>query len=542
MEDYDETRAATDTGDAQHRRDDIDGLRCLAVAAVVAFHAVDGYDAGFCGVDVFFAISGFVVAASLKRRERTSTKTFLVEFYARRAKRLAPALFLTILATAVGLRLVPLHERDARISYDAALCALGGASNIFFAVLFTSEKQREARSSTTEPAGYFASWTRTEEDVFLHDAEADPFLHTWSLGVEEQFYLILPCLFLLAHSERILNDNVAVSIALVSCLLSLVCGIVLHVIGEADYAFYLLPSRLWELAAGWLVCELNRDVPERHALKIDLLGAALLACALAVSKPHQYPLPGALPAILGTCCILMNPHGKLNALLAKKPFPAIGRASYGLYLFHWPLLVLLRLGLAHQILATCIALVISLPLTYASFQYVETPARKWAPKRRAAPLFATLFSFGACAIAVSQLRPGDRSSGTSSGYSTEESVPGPPFFGAEFDANAWERINTNVTCGAEAYYASCNVMDRGVPCACATNCTATTHLPQKAGQGTIPCMRTAVPQCQGWYSTNFDAGSWPFGVWRSECFFLSSAVRGSRAVNLMRPSWVAAMA
>ena len=92
MEDYDETRAATDTDDTSHRRDDIDGLRCLAVAAVVAFHAVDEYDAGFCGVDVFFAISGFVVAASLKRRERTSTKTFLVEFYARRAKRLAPDL------------------------------------------------------------------------------------------------------------------------------------------------------------------------------------------------------------------------------------------------------------------------------------------------------------------------------------------------------------------------------------------------------------------------------------------------------------------
>ena len=88
MEDYDETRAATDTGDASHRRDDIDGLRCLAVAVVVAFHAVDAYDAGFCGVDVFFAISGFVVAASLKRRERTSTRTFLVEFYGRRAKRL----------------------------------------------------------------------------------------------------------------------------------------------------------------------------------------------------------------------------------------------------------------------------------------------------------------------------------------------------------------------------------------------------------------------------------------------------------------------
>ena len=536
MDDYDETRAATDTGDASHRRDDIDGLRCLAVAAVVAFHAVDEYDAGFCGVDVFFAISGFVVAASLKRRERTSTRTFLVEFYARRAKRLAPALFLTILATAVGLKLVPLHERDARIAYDAALCALGGASNIFFAVLFTSEKKREAKSSATEPAGYFSrDWGTTRSDVFLHDAEANPFLHTWSLGVEEQFYLVLPGLFLLAHSERILNDNVAVAVALVACVLSLVCGIVFLVLGEADYAFYLLPSRLWELAAGWLVCEGNRDVPERHALKIDFLGAALLACALAVSKPQQYPLPGALPAILGTCCFLMNPSGKLNAILSKKPFPEIGRASYGLYLCHWPLLVLLRLGLAHQILATCIALLISLPLTYVSFTYVETPARTWAPKRRAAPLFATLFSFGACAIAVSQLRPGDRSSGASGGYPAEDAVPGPPFFGAEFDANAWERVDANVTCGAAAYYASCNAVERGVPCACATNCTSTTHLPEKAGQGTIPCMRTAVPQCQGWYATNFDEGSWPFGVWRSECFFLSSAVSDS-AQKLMRSS------
>jgi peptidoglycan/LPS O-acetylase OafA/YrhL len=529
MEDLEETRAATGPA-TTHRRDDVDGLRCLAVAAVLAFHALDGYDAGFCGVDVFFAVSGFVVAASLKRRERPSTRAFLVEFYARRAKRLAPALACAIVAAAVGLRLVPLPDRDARIASDAALCALGGASNIFFAMLFARERRRDAQIESSAPAGYFSrDWGRTEKEVFRHAADANPFLHTWSLGVEEQFYLVLPCLFLVAHAIR--RDHAPAAVAAAACLASLVCGIVFLVLGEPDLAFYLLPSRLWELAAGWLVCECGH-VPARHAGKVDLLGAAFLGYAAVASRPAQYPLPGALPAILGTCCVLANTHGRLNAFLSTIPLPEIGRASYGLYLYHWPLLVLFRLGLAHQILATVVALILSIPLTAASFVYLETPVRAWRPKRRAAPLYATLFGFGACAIAVRELRPGDRrASGTSGGeFPADAALPGPPFFGSQFDRNAWDRVETNGTCGEAAYFASCGAV-RGVPCACAATCgPATTHLPAGAGAGPIPCFRNATPQCQGWYSTDFDAGAWPFGVWRSECFFLSSAA-GSGGVD-----------
>ena len=170
MEDYDETRAATDTSDAQVTAATT-LMACAASPSPPSSPSTRSmsYDAGFCGVDVFFAISGFVVAASLKGRERTSTKTFLVEFYARRAKRLAPALFLTILATAIGLRLVPLHERDARIAYDAALCALGGASNIFFAVLFTNEKneKRGARPRSRRATSRRGPGTKTRSSSMM---------------------------------------------------------------------------------------------------------------------------------------------------------------------------------------------------------------------------------------------------------------------------------------------------------------------------------------------------------------------------------------
>ena len=348
----------------------IDGLRAIAVLAVIAYHLDERWlPGGFAGVDVFFAISGFVVAASVHGWREGGLGSFLGYFYARRVQRIVPALLACLLLTSVASALVVPAAWLSRANELTGLHAFFGLSNWYLA------HQREA---------YFAPTT-----------EFNPYTHTWSLGVEEQFYLLFPLLFFAwtrGGRWRVLSSCL-VAVALVASLA------VAMQLARTDRtgAFYLIQSRVWELASGVLLFQLLalcKRAQAWHGRSIDLLarGAAwlslgLLAWGLATSNPRAFSWPGAWLPVLGTLGVIGFLHaregGVLHAALGSAPMATIGRLSYSLYLWHWPVFVLLRWtsGL-ESVGARCIALAATFALATASYFVVERPLRYSAWLRR----------------------------------------------------------------------------------------------------------------------------------------------------------------
>jgi peptidoglycan/LPS O-acetylase OafA/YrhL len=266
----------------------IDGLRAVAVLAVVAYHAGLG-GAGYVGVDVFFVISGYLITQVL----RGGFDVF--DFYARRVRRIVPAAVLVVLATLAASALLLSPSQQAQTANSAGAALVFGA-NVFFQM-------------TT--GGYF-------------DASADemPLLHLWSLSVEEQFYLLWPLLMLVRR--RWIVVVALASLALAEAL-------------PQSAAFYQMPARAWELAAGGLVALYAPRI--RHA---GVIGSVLLVFAILVPMP-TFPGIGALPAVVGAALVLAGVHhGDRLPWLEAKPMVGVGLISYSLYLWHWPLLALYR--------------------------------------------------------------------------------------------------------------------------------------------------------------------------------------------------------
>lgn len=351
----------------------IDGLRAVAVLAVVAFHAgVPWLPGGYVGVDVFFVVSGFLITGLLLREFETRGDISLIGFYERRVRRLAPALLLVLAVTlALGaLFLVPIGGEQQGLAKSTIATLLLG-SNVWFA---------------HATGGYFDA-----------PAAAQPLLHTWSLSVEEQFYLVWPALLLLAArwAKRRGRDSdraAAATLALVG-LASLALSIITTQT-HPEFAFFGSPTRAWEFAIGGLAFFLirRRNTPIPLAQPLALLGLAAIIWACASLVEGETPFPGwraGIPALGAALVILGGEHnerGWCTRWLTLRPMVFIGLLSYSLYLWHWPLLVVARLETLGEIGPWPIAgiCMLSFVLAWLTYQYVENPLR-----RKQYPLMAT---------------------------------------------------------------------------------------------------------------------------------------------------------
>ena len=352
-------------------RPDIEGLRAIAVIAVVLYHAgVPGVSGGYIGVDVFFVISGFLITGLLWREVTTTNTVGLGRFYGARARRLLPAAATVGVATAVGAAIVlpPLQARNVFLDGIASALYVG---NYRFAGQGTD---------------------------YLTSGGPSPFQHYWSLGVEEQFYLLWPVLIIgTAWLVRRRGDAAASR--------ALPYGVVLALVGAASlaaslawtrtsppWAFFSLPTRAWELAAGGLVA-----LSIHHWRRLPLLPAAIVGwggLALIVLTCTQlgpgtpYPGTAALLPVLGTALVIGGGcvTGGLGAgrVLCRPAMRAIGRVSYSWYLWHWPVLLLMppMLGEPDGLPARLTALAVSAGLAVITLHLVENPGRFAAALRR----------------------------------------------------------------------------------------------------------------------------------------------------------------
>ena len=339
----------------------IDGLRAIAVLVVIVFH-IDAWHSlagGFTGVDMFFVISGYVISQSLATRGSLSFPAYLVDFYRRRFLRILPALLVVLLACfLLSAMFVPLIWRS-ELNAHTGLAAFFGLSNFTLA------------------------WNT--DTYFSPEAGLNPYLHTWSLAVEEQFYLIFPALYFLwlRYQQRVVLVR-----ALLPALALLSFGIsVLQSRSEPLSAFYLLPSRFWELAAGAMLFQLiqTRQRWPRSAIGMRLilaLGLILLAFGFLLADRQQFPIPWALSTVAGTVLLIAaivqttNAPPLLVRMLQSSPMTYIGRLSYSLYLWHWPIAVFLRWTTGLEFLAVKLVYpILVFAFAAASYHWIEIPIR-----------------------------------------------------------------------------------------------------------------------------------------------------------------------
>jgi peptidoglycan/LPS O-acetylase OafA/YrhL len=338
----------------QAYRRDIDGLRALAVAAIVIHHAFPAVlPGGFVGVDLFFVISGFLITRILAEA-RDGGRFSWGGFYLRRARRIVPAY---VLATLVTAALAAWIEMPRLLAQTGAAAA---ASGLFLANVLAAQSP-----------GYFAP-----------SLQQNPLLHLWSLGVEEQFYLVWPALIALLSLGALRRARAGLALALLAA--SLVLAQVMVAGGGGVAAFFYLPTRAWEfLAGGILALGLVRPPGDSRAANLAA-GCGLLAIAwslVALNQASPFPGLSAVPACLGAALLVWSGQDATPgaaALLRAAPVVALGRVSYSLYLWHWPLLVLAA-DVAQQPLTIVQRLgvvALSLGLAVLTWRFVEQPLRR----------------------------------------------------------------------------------------------------------------------------------------------------------------------
>lgn len=347
-------------------RPDIDGLRAIAVLLVVAYHAkVPGIVSGFLGVDIFFVISGYVISRLLLREMRESGTLGFVQFWLRRVVRLGPA-FLLVVLTVLSAAPFVLERLSGEIGplARAALAALGLNANHFF---------------LSESADYFAA-----------ASETNPLLHMWSLSVEEQFYLLWPALLLLGwqaqRRPRLLLAVVmfaAISLALAVWLAS----------ANPAAAFYLLPARAWQLLVGASLAVAETRTKTAADGEISdtgraswqpWLGASLISASVILDgNVHRSWLPMlSAVAVFGTAILIYSgANSRSHVVLRVLAHPAVvylGRVSYPVYLWHWPLLVMTRSTRLYEPAASqdAVCVLAAFALGALTYEYVEKPVQR----------------------------------------------------------------------------------------------------------------------------------------------------------------------
>jgi peptidoglycan/LPS O-acetylase OafA/YrhL len=347
-------------------RPDIDGLRAIAILAVLAFHAFPAVaPGGFVGVDVFFVISGYLITGLLLA-DLAAGRFSLLDFYRRRIRRIFPALVVVLLAC-LGYGWFALRSEVYALLGRQVAWGAGFASNL----LQWSE------------AGYF------------NPAGArKPLLHLWSLGIEEQFYLAWPLLLWLAWRVR---GGARILVALVLCA-SLAYA--LHLTRSAPVAAFFSPfSRVWELATGAMLAIAMRQrdasdgMPMPFATPASIAGLALVVASIALLDPrHPYPGWRALLPVSGSALLIAAGPGALanRLLLSRRTMIGIGLVSYPLYLWHWPLLVFQNFDNDGEVAQSqrLAALALAFVLAFLTYRFIETPLRFGPRARRNAWLLA----------------------------------------------------------------------------------------------------------------------------------------------------------
>lgn len=336
--------------DSKRYLPEIDGLRAVAVIAVITNHFVEDWmQSGFLGVDIFFVISGFVITSYLREVRPAGWKEYLSEFYARRIKRLFPALVVYVLLT-----------------------------NIFFLTLTTTQSPELFRTGGLSLLGLSNIYLfLTSTDYFSLDARLNPFMHTWSLGVEEQFYLLFPAIFALAgfvpklRKHNLNGTALLVGIAAASFLLYLA----MYFISE-NAAFYLIPGRMWELSLGsltFLLYERRQNISSWNTS--SLISFIALIALLATSQIDQAAITITGGILTALVLWSVRTGDVVHKILTTKPLIFIGLLSYSLYLWHWGILVLGKWTIGDGAVAKALFLVLTLAFSMFSYYVIEKPLR-----------------------------------------------------------------------------------------------------------------------------------------------------------------------
>jgi peptidoglycan/LPS O-acetylase OafA/YrhL len=377
-------------------RPDIDGLRAIAIFSVVFYHAgFPGFSGGFVGVDVFFVISGFLITSQLFNEAVATGRVSLSAFYARRVRRLMPAGLLVVTVTLLlgGIFMNPGSDDQRSLARSAMAVAFFGSNFYFF--------------DTTK--GYFDAPTFSM-----------PLLHTWSLAIEEQYYLIWPLLMLLvfrfsraSHAESPMRKRAVWTLSVMLLVSLAVC--IGTTPGYQNFAFYLLPARVWEFSIGGLAGLAGPAFYARLRCCAEWLAATGLALIIysVVALNEGTPFPGwaAILPVFGATLLIIgmtaDERGIVRRLLAARPMVWIGLLSYSWYLWHWPLLSIYRtysLG-ALDIAGNALLVALALVLAGLTYRWIERPIRlrrPWLFSR----IRSTLFVGGAICLSTLFLAAG----------------------------------------------------------------------------------------------------------------------------------------
>ncbi|RFA08374.1 hypothetical protein B7R54_03395 [Subtercola boreus] len=363
-----------------HFRTDIQGLRAIAVALVVLYHAgVPFLTGGFAGVDVFFVISGFLITSHLLRSLETSGRIGFADFYARRARRILPAsltvVVLTVIAAAIFMPPLALDR-----VFQGAIATALYVPNMLFAAQGTN---------------------------YLSETAPSVFQHYWSLGIEEQFYLFWPAILMLAFLAFRRSRRGLFIVVVTLTVVSFILGLVLSSVSQ-PIAFFTLPTRAWELGAGGIIAFLLAKEPSWAVGRVAAVGgwigvAGLVASAFVLNSSTLFPGYAAALPVIATGLVIIGGTGAHRwspfRALSIPPMLFIGEISYSLYLVHWPLLVIPQeaVGREHPLPLhiTLLLGLLAVPLAVLLNRLIENPLRKAGFLSRARPrrtLFAALIA------------------------------------------------------------------------------------------------------------------------------------------------------
>lgn len=341
---------------AREYRPDIDVLRAIAVLSVIFYHAhVPFFSGGYVGVSIFFVISGYLITGIIKRKLENGTFSF-AEFYENRVRRIFPALFVMVFCLILFEWLTAVNTAERREVYSAAKRVLLTIPNIYFYL----------HTNYFDPA-----------------AETMPLLHTWSLGVEEQFYFVFPLLLFISYIYYRLNKNRLCWLLGILFAVSFVFSVV-FVFYNQKFTFYMLPTRAWELITGSLLAY-SQWTPKEQKAKVFLvcLGLLLMAGAAVGYTDNIYPGFWALIPCLGAALYIAGGTGLTSPFVSlftgNRILVFIGVISYSLYLWHWPILVYYQHWLfAREITVQSgfLLLLAVFAVSVLSWRFVEKPVRQ----------------------------------------------------------------------------------------------------------------------------------------------------------------------
>lgn len=372
----------TGVSSQQAYRPEIDGLRALAVISVIIYHFDKNLlPSGYLGVDIFFVISGYVITSSLFNSSSKKFGDFLVDFYSRRVKRLAPAL---VLCVTVASLLICLFNPDPSDSLRTGIRALFGISNFY---LF-----------------------RISTDYFARSSELNVFTHTWSLGVEEQFYLIFPLLLWFLSPSRLANSSMRRLIFIIGALsvASLFSFIYLDSINQAA-SFFLVTSRFWELGVGCLLFLMLKS-ESFNGLCGNVPSLAVFGLLIsALYIPLQFAVQATIVVVFLTALFIasIRPQTAAYVIFTNPIVVYIGLISYSLYLWHWIVISISRWTIGIHWWSVPIQLALMILLAVTSNKYVEKPLRKaeWSSSRLISIIYGLAVSFLASGFLLILLNP-----------------------------------------------------------------------------------------------------------------------------------------